>query len=270
MRRLPDRAAPRRPGKLGPRHSAPEDDLPGLARKFAPELGTRSLYPNAGARSAPARRLRVVRSGRDPGAGGDARLSKEQRPFDARRVIAPLLGSSVARPVRSADSVPPGIAANRRRPLRLERLRAEQPILVGLTGLRRCLAMPDARDYAHLWAWEPVHPQELAEFLASFARPWWICGGWALDLFLDRETRRHDDLDVALLRKDQVALFDYLRAWDLHYATPAHALEPWDGRPPRPADSRHLGASLHRGGCPVDVRVSAQRGAQWPVALPPE
>jgi Aminoglycoside-2''-adenylyltransferase len=94
--------------------------------------------------------------------------------------------------------------------------------------------MPDARDYAHLWAWEPVHPQELAEFLASFARPWWICGGWALDLFLDRETRRHDDLDVALLRKDQVALFDYLRAWDLHYATPAHALEPWDGRPLAP------------------------------------
>jgi hypothetical protein len=39
MRRRPDRAAPRRPGKLGPRHSAPEDDLPGLARKFAPELG---------------------------------------------------------------------------------------------------------------------------------------------------------------------------------------------------------------------------------------
>jgi hypothetical protein len=57
-----------------------------------------------------------------------------------------------------------------------------------------------------------------------------VAGG-ALDLFLDRETRRHDDLDVALLRKDQVALFDYLWAWDLHYATPAHALEPWDGRP---------------------------------------
>lgn len=91
--------------------------------------------------------------------------------------------------------------------------------------------MWDARDYACLWAWEPIHPKEMAELLAGFTRPWWICGGWALDLFLDRETRRHDDLDIAVLRPDQVALFDHLRGWDLHYATPAHALEPWDGRP---------------------------------------
>jgi hypothetical protein len=51
-------------------------------------------------------------------------------------------------------------------------------------------------------------------------------GGWALDLFLDRETRRHDDLDVALLRRDQGAPHDHLRGWDLRYATAEHALEP--------------------------------------------
>ena len=90
--------------------------------------------------------------------------------------------------------------------------------------------MPDARDYAYLWAWEPIHPEAIAEPLSGFARPWWICGGWALDLFLDRETRRHDDLDVALLRHDQLALYRHFRDWDLHYATPTHALEPWDGR----------------------------------------
>jgi hypothetical protein len=90
--------------------------------------------------------------------------------------------------------------------------------------------MPDARDYAYLWAWEPIHPEEIAELLSGFARPWWICGGWALDLFLNRETRRHDDLDVALLRHDQLALYRHFPAWDFHYATPTHALEPWDGR----------------------------------------
>jgi hypothetical protein len=90
--------------------------------------------------------------------------------------------------------------------------------------------MRDARDYAYLWAWEPIHPEAIAESLCGFARPWWICGGWALDLFLNRETRRHDDLDVALLRHDQLALYRHFRAWDLHYATPTHALEPWDGR----------------------------------------
>lgn len=90
--------------------------------------------------------------------------------------------------------------------------------------------MADAEDYAYLWAWEPIQPEEIAQVLSGFARPWWICGGWALDLFLGRETRRHDDLDVALLRHDQLALFHHLRAWDLHYATPAHTLEPWNGR----------------------------------------
>jgi len=90
--------------------------------------------------------------------------------------------------------------------------------------------MPDAGDYAYLWAWEPIHPHDVLELLSSFAGPWWICGGWAVDLFLDRETRRHDDLDVALLRHDQLALYQHLRTWDLHYATPGHTLEHWNGQ----------------------------------------
>ena len=62
-----------------------------------------------------------------------------------------------------------------------------------------------AGSYVYLWAWEPLHPRDLAPLLSGFDRRWWICGGWALDLFLDRETRRHDDLDVAVLRRDQLA-----------------------------------------------------------------
>jgi hypothetical protein len=61
------------------------------------------------------------------------------------------------------------------------------------------------------------------------AASWWICGGWALDLFLGRESRRHDDLDVAVLRRDQRALFRHLAGWDVRYATPEHLLEPWNG-----------------------------------------
>jgi hypothetical protein len=70
----------------------------------------------------------------------------------------------------------------------------------------------EARDCAYLWAWEPLHPADLAGLLARLRTPWWVCGGWAFDLFLNRETRRHDDLDVAVLRGDQPALFRYLRA----------------------------------------------------------
>ena len=88
----------------------------------------------------------------------------------------------------------------------------------------------DAGDFAFLWAWEPVTPVQMGQILASFNRPWWIAGGWAVDMFLGRETRRHDDLDVAVLRDDQLALYQYLRDWELRYATPDHALNDWDGQ----------------------------------------
>lgn len=78
--------------------------------------------------------------------------------------------------------------------------------------------------------WEDVRPGEVAEVLAGLRAPWWIAGGWALDLFLGRVTRAHGDLDVVVLRGDQRAAFAHLSGWDLRYATPEHRLVPWDGR----------------------------------------
>lgn len=82
-------------------------------------------------------------------------------------------------------------------------------------------------DLAELWAWEPPEPRDLPSVLAPLRAPWWVAGGWAIDLFLGRATRRHPDLDVALLRRDQHALHDCLPGWELRYATPEHTLESW-------------------------------------------
>lgn len=43
---------------------------------------------------------------------------------------------------------------------------------------------------------------------------WGFCGGWAIDLFLDRTTRPHKDVDIAILRGDQRVVFDFLRQKD--------------------------------------------------------
>jgi hypothetical protein len=51
-------------------------------------------------------------------------------------------------------------------------------------------------DYGFLWAWESLTPADVAEIMRGFRAPRWICGGLALDLFVGRETRRHDDVDV--------------------------------------------------------------------------
>jgi uncharacterized protein (DUF952 family) len=68
-----------------------------------------------------------------------------------------------------------------------------------------------------------------AEAMAGFAAPWWVAGGWALDLFLGARTRPHADLELSVLATDQEALFAHLRGWDLRLAAPGAALPVWDG-----------------------------------------
>lgn len=50
--------------------------------------------------------------------------------------------------------------------------------------------------------WDPASPHDAAEWFANVSVPWWITGGWAIALFLNRSTRAHKDLDVGVLRRD--------------------------------------------------------------------
>src|SRR2546425_13200694 len=51
---------------------------------------------------------------------------------------------------------------------------------------------------------------EVARLMRGFPRPWYIAEEWAIDLFLGRETRKHDDIDVAIFRNDQAELRTHL------------------------------------------------------------
>jgi hypothetical protein len=68
--------------------------------------------------------------------------------------------------------------------------------------------------------------REVAAFLADFPRPWFISGGWAIDLFLNRVTRDHEDIDVAIFRRDQRDLRTYLADWTLEKVAERRR-EPW-------------------------------------------
>jgi hypothetical protein len=46
--------------------------------------------------------------------------------------------------------------------------------------------------------WEPWTPAEAARRLAGVGVPWYVAGGWALDLFGGRVTRAHEDLEIAI------------------------------------------------------------------------
>src|SRR5258707_11324394 len=51
------------------------------------------------------------------------------------------------------------------------------------------------------------------EVLHSLRRPWFVAGGWAIDLFLGRETRNHQDIHIAIFREDQLELRRHLANW---------------------------------------------------------
>lgn len=51
---------------------------------------------------------------------------------------------------------------------------------------------------------EPV--RAVASLLSDLTVPWWITGGWAIDLAVGHVTRDHADVNVAMLERDEHAL----------------------------------------------------------------
>jgi hypothetical protein len=61
--------------------------------------------------------------------------------------------------------------------------------------------------------WDPWRPEEAARRLEVVKAPWYVAGGWAIDLFLGGQRREHEDLEIAVpsSRFDEVvdALSDF-------------------------------------------------------------
>jgi hypothetical protein len=56
--------------------------------------------------------------------------------------------------------------------------------------------------FAATAVWDATLPHEATDWFGSLSVPWWIAGGWAIDLFLKRQTRPHADLDIGVLRRN--------------------------------------------------------------------
>jgi hypothetical protein len=68
--------------------------------------------------------------------------------------------------------------------------------------------------------------EQICASMASYSASWWIAGGWAIDLHLGKQSRPHQDVDVAVLRRDQQKLRAFLADWSL-YKSREGALTPW-------------------------------------------
>jgi hypothetical protein len=78
----------------------------------------------------------------------------------------------------------------------------------------------------------PETVAQIVELMSTFSRRWLLCGGWAVDAWLGRQTRYHGDVDIAVFEDDQKALLSHLAGWHLiaHDSRDPDATEVWTGR----------------------------------------
>lgn len=117
-----------------------------------------------------------------------------------------------------------------------------------------------------LGRWVPDRPEDVATIFAEADFPWWIAGGYAIELAVGHELRAHGDLDVLVLRRDQGLVRDLLADWDLYVADPPGQgeLRPW-----RPGEV--LQPPLHDIWCrhtpkapwSVQLMLDEAEGTQW-------
>jgi len=83
--------------------------------------------------------------------------------------------------------------------------------------------------------WRSVTPAEVLDWLAPLSVPWWIAGGWALDLFLGEVTRPHGDLDVGIFCCDALSVCAKLSDWEFFEAQAGSLTRLEPGAAPRRA-----------------------------------
>jgi hypothetical protein len=128
----------------------------------------------------------------------------------------------------------------------------------------------------HSAGFEPVHA--VGSLLSDLAVPWWITGGWAIDLAVGHVTRDHADVNVMMLERDEHALRG-LTGIDIQLIADGQPPAPWPGgrrltagpapvpKPPATGRGRRVGDRLVlRGGdlpLPAEVIPASAVGAIW-------
>src|SRR5699024_12550994 len=85
-------------------------------------------------------------------------------------------------------------------------------------------------EFRHWYGrWEPLDPTSIAAFMEGFDRPWWIIGGWSIEV-VTGVCRAHEDMDISILSGVAEAFRPF----------PGAGCPPWNGNEEwfRPSDYR--------------------------------
>lgn len=93
----------------------------------------------------------------------------------------------------------------------------------------------DEKFFRWYGPWAPLDPDELAEFMAGFTRPWWIVGGWSIEAFT-AHPREHEDVDLSILACDLEVFRAHVgEAWTL-WSNHGGTMRPFNDRHPKVLD----------------------------------
>ncbi|MFS0723068.1 nucleotidyltransferase domain-containing protein [Paenibacillus sp. 1P07SE] len=76
--------------------------------------------------------------------------------------------------------------------------------------------------------WRPLTVAQINAMFAGIPARWYMSGGWALDLHVGKQTRTHSDIDISIIREEQLIVYQHLaRDWRLYKAEDGK-LELWE------------------------------------------
>jgi hypothetical protein len=98
--------------------------------------------------------------------------------------------------------------------------------------------------------------------MRDFDAPWFIAGGWALDLFRGSISRPHADVEIALFREDQHALRRHLAGWEFEKVDGGSrsrwSVDEWLAVP-----IHELHGSAGPGSWQLEFLLNERAGSQW-------
>jgi hypothetical protein len=112
--------------------------------------------------------------------------------------------------------------------------------------------------------WNPLSVAEVCQLLRAAPFAWGVAGGYAVELFLGRSIRAHDDIDIVVFRDDRQHLYRWLDDWHLYAADPPGTLRLWTaGEWLKPGIHDIWGYERRAQAWQLQVMLMETDGAEW-------
>jgi hypothetical protein len=110
--------------------------------------------------------------------------------------------------------------------------------------------------------WQHADPGMARALVGHLPARWWVAGGWALDLFLGKQSRAHKDLDVGVLRRDLPRVLAAMAGWEFFEAKGGELFGPLTGAAREEVNSL-WGRRAHSEEWVLELMLDDAEGDEW-------